>query len=317
MIPVMHAHAHEPPAAGASGVRSRLLMTLLLTGLIMLAEAAGGYMAGSLALMADAGHMLTDFLALIVAFAAMSLAQKPADDRRTYGYRRLEILAALANGVALVVLSGSIFYESVQRWMTPRSVNVPLMAAIAFVGLIANLIGLSVLRGARENLNVRGAFLHILGDTLSSAGVVLVAGLMAVTGWERFDAVISFVIAVVIIITSVSLLREVLDVLLEAAPRNIDTDKVRQTIAGAPGVSAVHDLHIWSIASGLPALSAHVVVSDPAHDSHAVREVILEQLRHEYAIEHATLQMEREDDETCGCCAAGGKRGSLGHAGAH
>ncbi len=275
----------------------------MLTGLIMIAEAVGGYWSGSLALMADAGHMLTDFLALTVASAAMALAQKPADDRRTYGYRRLEILAALANGVALVVVSGSIAYEALQRWMTPQPVNVEIMAAVAVIGLVSNLIGLFLLGQHRENLNMRGAFLHILGDTLSSAGVIVVAGIIAWTGWTRLDPIVSVLIAVVIVFTSLTLLREVLDILLESAPRHIDTEALRRGIIAIPGVAQVHDLHVWSIASGLAALSAHVVVSDPAHDQHDVLAAILSYLRREYDIEHATLQLERCTQDVCGCRA--------------
>ncbi len=301
-----HAHGSLVPTRRA---RSRMLMTVFLTTVIMVAEGVGGWLSGSLALLADAGHMLTDVLALFVAFAAMSLSQKPADERRTYGYRRLEILAALGNGVALVVVSGYIFYEAAQRWMTPRTVDVGLMAVIAVVGLVSNLAGLWLLRGERANLNVRGAFLHILGDTLSSVGVVVVAAVIALTGWTRFDAIISFVIAVIIVVSSLSLLREVLDVLLEAAPRDIDTEKVRACMRTVDGVAEVHDLHVWSIASGLLALSAHVVVRDARLDSHAVREAVAERLRGEYAIDHSTLQMERTTEEECGCCTADRKNG--------
>ncbi len=312
MDPAVHPHEEHSRKASLPSrrARSRMLVTVLLTSVIMLAEAVGGWVSGSLALLADAGHMLTDFLALLVSFGAMSLAQKPADERRTYGYRRLEILAALANGVALVVVSGSIFYESTRRWMTPRQVDVRLMAVIALIGLVANLLGLWLLRGDRGNLNVRGAFLHILGDTLSSVGVVVVAALIALTGWTRFDAIISFVIAVIIVVSSLSLLREVLDVLLEAAPREIDTEKVRASIVEIDGVAEVHDLHVWSIASGLPALSAHVVVTDGGRDSYVVREAIAERLRGEYAIDHSTLQMERTTEADCGCCTPDRKNGA-------
>lgn len=277
-----------------------------MTSFIMIAEAVGGWLSGSLALMADAGHMLTDVLALIVAFAALLLSQKPADDRRTYGYRRLEILAALANGVALVLVSGSILYEALSRWLHPREVDVPIMAGVAILGLSSNLVGLWLLRGERD-LNLRGAFLHILGDTLSSVGVVVAAAVIAGTGWTRLDAVVSVLIAVIIVVTSMTLLREVFDVLLESAPRDIDTEKVRHTIGAVAGVDAVHDLHVWSIATGMPALSAHVVVRDPACDHHCVRTAIQERLRGEYAIDHATLQMERSDEADCGCCQVDSK----------
>lgn len=303
-----HDHALGGPVPGSA--RSRMMFTLLLTAIIMVAEAVGGYLSGSLALLADAGHMLTDVLALAVSFTAMSLSQRPADERRTYGYRRLEILAALGNGVALVVVSGSIIYEGVQRWMEPQPVRLPLMTVVAVIGLVANLSGLWILRGSRDNLNVRGAFLHILGDTVGSVGVVLAAGLIALTGWTRFDSVVSFMIAAFIVVTSVSLLRDVVDVLLEAAPRDIDTEQVRASITAVNGVAAVHDLHVWSIASGLPALSAHVVVGEGPHDSHAVREAVRNRLRGEYAIEHSTLQMERRDEDGCGCCSHDAKDGT-------
>lgn len=282
-----------------------MVLTLLLTSVIMLAEAFGGWMSGSLSLLADAGHMLTDFLALLVAFTAMALSQRAADGRRTYGYRRLEILAALGNGVALVVVSGSIFYEAAQRWMSPRNVDVKLMAVIAVIGLGANLLGLWLLHTHQENLNVRGAFLHILGDTLSSVGVIVAAVVIAVTGWTRVDALLSLLIAVIIVVTSLSLLREVVDVLLEAAPRNIDTNKVHESIMAVAGVAEVHDLHVWTIASGLPALSAHVVVADASNDCHTIRAAIQDCLRDNYAIDHATLQMERRTDTGCGGCMPG------------
>ncbi len=299
MIALMEHTAHSH---GEAPTRGRLLSVLVVTGTIMVAEVIGGFWAGSLALLADAGHMLTDFLALVVTFTAMALGARPRDPRRTYGYRRLEILAALINGVALVVISGSIFYEAVQRWMSPRHVHVGTMGVIAVIGLLANILGLYLLGHDRENLNVRGAFLHILGDTLSSVGVAVAAVVIYFTGWTRLDAVLSCAIALVIVITSVTLLREVFDVLLEAAPRGIDTERVRKTIGEVAGVEQVHDLHVWTIASGLPALSAHVVVSDPLKDVHDVLMTIQMRLRHEYAIDHSTLQIERRAEDHCGSC---------------
>lgn len=290
-----HEHEHRPQTKG------RLLATLAMTVLIMVAEAVGGWVSGSLALLADAGHMLTDALALLVAFAAVALSSLPADDRRTYGYRRLEILAALFNGVALVVLSGSIAMEAFERWQAPREIDSVVMGVVAGIGLVANLIGLFLLGGHRGNLNVRAAFLHILGDTLSSVGVLVSAGLIALTGWTRLDAIVSMGIAVVIVITSISLLREVIEVLLEAAPRGIETDEVRRAICSVDGVNGVFDLHIWSITSGLPALSAHVVVTDPAADRDAILIHIHEMLRERFHIDHSTLQLEAEAHENCYC----------------
>jgi cobalt-zinc-cadmium efflux system protein len=299
MLPVMghnHNHDHQRPRT-----KRRLFATLAVTVLIMLAELAGGWLSGSLALLADAGHMLTDALALLIAFAAVALSSLPADDRRTYGYRRLEILAALVNGVALVVISGSIAFEALERWQSPRDIDATVMGAVAGIGLVANLAGLWLLGGHRSNLNVRGAFLHILGDTLSSVGVLVVAGLIALTGWTRLDALVSLGIAVVIVITSFGLLREVVEVLLEAAPRGIDTNRVRRAICGVDGVDGVFDLHIWSITSGLPALSAHVVVSDPRADRDAILITIQRLLRESFAIGHSTLQLEASAHHECYC----------------
>jgi cobalt-zinc-cadmium efflux system protein len=292
-----HHHRHD-----REGPQRTLGLTLVLTAAIMVAEVVGGWWSGSLALFADAGHMLTDVLALAVAFAALALGARPADDRRTYGYRRLEILAALANGGALVIVSGAIVYEAYNRWVTPAPVNATVMAVIAVIGLFANLAGLFLMRGHRHNLNVRGAFLHVLGDTLSSVGVLVGAGVIALTGWTRIDPLLSVGISGVIIYSSFSLLREVVDVLLEAAPAGIDTEKVRRLIAGTAGVDAVHDLHIWTIASGMPALSVHVVMRDHSTDCDQVRRTIQEAVKTAFAIDHTTLQVEHTADGDCGCC---------------
>ncbi len=295
-----HGGSHPHPGSGSEG--RRLLATVVLTGTIMLAEVAGGLFSGSLSLLADAGHMLTDFLALLVAFTARQLGARPADQRRTYGYRRLEILAALANGVALVVVSGSIVYKAIGRWLEPQAIDLSVMGGVAVLGLVANLVGLALLGGHRHDLNLRGAFLHLLGDALSSLGVAVTAVIIAFTGWTRLDSIISMIIAVVIVATSVALLREVVDVLLEAAPRGIDTEKVRTSMKAVAGVDEVHDLHVWSIASGMPALSAHVVVTDASSDTNAVRVAIQATLRREYHIDHSTLQVERRSPEPCGGC---------------
>jgi len=275
---------------------------MLLTLALMLAEVAGGLWSGSLALLSDAGHMLTDLLALMVAFGAVTLSTLPADNKRTYGYRRLEIIGAMINGVFLLGLSGTIIYEAVQRWIEPREVHSGVMAAVAAVGLGANLVGLWLLGGHGGNLNLRGAFLHVLGDALTSVGVLLGALVIYLTGWTRIDALVSVLIALVVAFTSLALLREVLEVLIEAAPRGINAEEVRETIGGVQGVDGVHDLHVWSITSGMPALSAHIVVSDPGCDPHSVRIAVQTQLHERYAIDHATLQVEAVADENCGCC---------------
>ncbi|MBI5510449.1 MAG: cation transporter [Deltaproteobacteria bacterium] len=277
---------------------------LVLTVVIMLAELIGGLISGSLALLADAGHMLTDAMALALALGAMVVGSRPADDRRTYGYRRLEILAALANGVVLVFVSGSILFEAAKRWLSPQPIVTEIMSVVAAVGLVANLVGLVLLRPAHGSLNVRGAFLHILGDTLSSIGVLAGAAVIALTGWTRVDPLLSFMISIVIVWSSFTLLREVVEVLLEAAPRGIDTERVRRLMTSMAGVVSVHDLHVWSITTGLPALSAHVVVADHSQDCDHLRKALQEELKKSFAIDHATLQIEHDQLGGCGCCDA-------------
>lgn len=304
IVSTVHTHDHGDRHGHGDPSRRRLGLTMVVTCVLFFAEAVGGWWSGSLALLADAGHMLTDVLALAVAFAAISLAERPADARHTYGYRRLEILAALFNAVALVVVSGSIAVEAVDRWLEPRAVDFRVMGGVAAVGLLANLVGLLLLKNHEKNLNMRGAFLHVLGDALTSVGVLIGAGLIWLTGWTRVDPIISVIIAAVIVTTSLVLLREVLNVLLEGAPRGIDANQVRETIDGVDGVAYVHDLHVWSIASNMPALSAHVVIADAACDRDAVLSSIRTRLRDLYRIDHSTLQIEAAHEGDCCWCTS-------------
>jgi cobalt-zinc-cadmium efflux system protein len=294
-----HSHAgHTHPPTG----RGRLLATFVTTAVVMFAEAGGGWVTGSLALWADAGHMLFDLLALGVALGAQWVAQRPADGRRTYGYRRLEVLAALVNSMALVGIAVAIGFEAWERWATPAPVLVGPMMAVAGVGLVANLLSLWLLGGHHHHdLNVRGAFLHILGDTLSSVGVIIGGVIILATGWNRIDAVLSCVIACIIVVGSINLLREVVDVLLESAPQGVDTAAVRAALTDVAGVEQVHDLHIWSITVGMPALSAHIVVASPSDDPYSLRRTLQQTLQTRFGIEHATLQMEASLSEGCGC----------------
>lgn len=274
---------------------------MAVTGTLMVAEAVGGWWSGSLALLADAGHMLTDLLALVVAFAAVSIAARPADAKATYGYRRIEILAALFNGLTLVGLSLGIGWEAVERWNQPGPIQIEVMGTVAAIGLAANLLGLWLLHDHDHNLNTRGAFLHVLGDALTSVGVLVGAGIIALTGWTRIDAIISIGIAAVIVFTSLLLLRDVFNVLMEAAPPGLDTETIRKTIVAVPGVEGVHDLHVWSITTGMPALSAHVVApqSNPSDLLPNIQAV----LRERFQIDHATLQIEKDPEHPCGGCA--------------
>lgn len=270
-----------------------LVVALALQSVVMIAEFIGGRITGSLALTADAGHMLTDVSALTLSLLAFSFATRPADPRRTYGYHRLEILAALANGVILTGLAIIIIYEAINRINAPAPVRSLEMLAFAAVGLIANLVALKILTRRNATLNLRGAFLHVVSDTLGSVGVIAGAVIIYFTGASIADPIISMLIACAIVYAAFRLLRDSVDVLLEACPSDVDADKVRQAIKEVAGVVEVHDLHIWTITSGMYALSAHLIV-----DVHRVKSNndLLERLRELLAsshhITHTTLQIE-------------------------
>jgi cobalt-zinc-cadmium efflux system protein len=296
-----HGHGHgKPPGRPANPAeerrkdRYRLLFALLLTGTIALAEAVGGYVTNSLALMSDAGHMLTDVSALALSLLALWFAGKPANLKKTYGYYRLEILSALLNGVLLLVITGVILFEAWQRFREPAPVRLGLMAVVAVVGLAANLAALGFLHQT-HSLNVRGAFLHVLGDTLSSVGVLIGAGIMALTGWYVVDPIISVVISVVIVVGALRLVRDAVDVLLEAVPAHVDLEAVKELMLRVPGVSAVHDLHVWTISSGLYALSAHLVVGNAqACNNDEILSAVKHELFDRFGIDHTTIQIESE-----------------------
>lgn len=296
-----HGHHHYPGAHEVAKMRPEerakekrsLLQTLAITSTIMILEAVGGYLSGSLALQADAGHMLADSSALVLAVVALSFASRPADLKRTYGFYRLEILAALANGVALIFLSGWIVWEAIGRLTEPRAIDAGTMALIGTIGLLANGVGLLLLRRKGGSLNLRGAYLHVLGDALSSVGVVVGAGVILWTGWTLIDPLLSVAIAMVIIWSAWRLVREAVDVLLEAVPAHLDLADVLHSMEAAQGVSRIHDLHIWSISSGLHSLSAHVVVeSCDLERNQEILHTLRDLLRQKYGLDHVTLQIE-------------------------
>jgi cobalt-zinc-cadmium efflux system protein len=269
-------------------------LALILTGTIALAEAVGGYITNSLALMSDAGHMLTDVSALALSLLALWFAGKPANLKKTYGYYRMEILSALLNGVLLLGITGVILVEAWQRFRHPAPVQLGPMAVVALVGLAANLGALGFLHQT-HSLNVRGAFLHVLGDTLSSVGVLIGAGIMAVTGWYVVDPIISVLISVVIVVGALRLVRDAVDVLLEAVPAHVDLEAVKELMLKVPGVSAVHDLHVWTISSGLYALSAHLVVGNAqACNNDEILSAVKHELFDRFGIDHTTIQIESE-----------------------
>jgi cobalt-zinc-cadmium efflux system protein len=291
-------HSHGPRAGRhreeRKRDRGRLWIALVISGTIAVAEAVGGWWTGSLALLSDAGHMLGDVSALGLSLLALWFGGRPADVKRTYGYYRLEILSALLNGFLLLLITAFILYEAWERLRNPRPVELGLMSVIAGVGLVANLLSLYVL-GHTHSLNVRGAFLHVLGDTLSSVGVLVAAAVMALTGWYAIDPLVSVGISVVIVISSLRLVREAVDVLLEAVPAHVDMEAIRQILLDVEQVKAVHDLHVWTISSGMYALSAHVVVADPlVCDNDVILSAAKHALLERYGIDHTTIQIEGE-----------------------
>lgn len=294
-------HSHGPAACSGGATasfkhRSRLALALAITLTVMIAEVIGAVLTGSLALLADAGHMLSDAAGLSLALGATWLATRPATQRLTFGWQRAEVLAALVNGVILSVVAVVVVIEGVRRLGEPSEVEAPLMIAVAVVGLVANVIALRLLSaGQGESLNVRGAYLEVLGDTLGSVAVIASGIVIATTGWHQADAVASLAIGAMIAPRAYSLLRDVAKVLLEGTPEHIELAVVRKHLAGVPGVLAVHDLHAWTITSGVPVLSAHVVVDDdvlaPGRFCH-VLDALQDCLRGHFDVEHSTLQIE-------------------------
>jgi cobalt-zinc-cadmium efflux system protein len=260
-------------------------------------EVVAGFLTGSLALLADAGHMLTDVAGLILALAAMKLAERPPSPRRTYGYHRAEILAALTNGLVLLVVAAYILVEAWDRFRNPHPVaSVPVLA-VAAVGLVVNLAGAFLLHaGSASSLNVRGAYNEVLADALSSVGVILGAGVILATGWLWVDPLVAVGIALFVLPRTWALLREALQVLLEGTPREVDLSALRTAMEAVPGVNTVHDLHVWTLTSGVHALSAHAVLeTGVAHG--AVLSALRTRVTSGFPISHVTVQLE---DRCCG-----------------
>jgi cobalt-zinc-cadmium efflux system protein len=267
-------------------------MAAALTGGFMLVEVAGGIAFNSLALLADAGHMVSDTFSLVLALGAVTLAARPATSKRTFGYRRAEILAALVNGVLLVVVSAWITVEAVRRLSEPVEVLGGGMLAVACAGLLVNGVSAWVLiRSDGGSLNVRAALRHVLGDLAGSVGAIFAALTILLTGWEAADAVASILISVLIALSAWSILRESVDVLLEGTPSGLDSETVGNAMASVAGVEQVHDLHVWQITSGFPSLSAHVLVA-PEADCHGIRRDVEQMLQERFEITHTTLQVE-------------------------
>jgi cobalt-zinc-cadmium efflux system protein len=273
-----------------------MAVVLAITATVMVAEAVGGWLAHSLALLADAGHMLADVGALGLSLVVTHLAQRPTTAERTYGLLRLEILAALVNGAAVIAIAVGIAVEAFHRLRDPPAVQGTLVFAIASLGLVANVLSAAILhRGHRHSLNERGAYLHIVSDALGSVGAVAAGAIILATGWVAADPLISIFLALLILDSAWRLVKESADVLLEAAPAHIALKDVHDRVVSIPGVASVHDLHVWTVTSGVIAMSGHLVVQDPA-DNQRVLEAVQRRLR-DLGIGHVTVQMER--DPTC------------------
>jgi cobalt-zinc-cadmium efflux system protein len=276
-------------------VPNRLLIVLVLTAVFMVVEAVAGWVSGALALFADAGHMLTDVGALGLSLFTAILARRPADPRRTYGYLRWEILAALVNGAALFGLAAWVVVEAIGRISHPEPIRTGIFMVVAAVGLVVNLVSLWVLHGSHTgSLNARGAYLHVMGDALGSVAALVAALIIRTTGWTVADPLVSIALSVLILIGAWRLLRESTDILLEAVPSNISMADVEARILHVEGVRAVHDLHVWSVTSGVVAMSGHAVV--PELTAHPVALASIKHVLKDLGIGHATIQLEVEDE---------------------
>lgn len=298
-----HAHTHGRVPAAAGG-RKGLLIALTITLFMMIAEIIGGILSNSLALLSDAGHMFTDTLALALSFIAMKFAELPATERRTYGFYRLEILAALANGAILILISLYIIYEAYLRILHPEPVRSGLMLIVAIIGLIVNILGaLFLVKHHETNLNIRGAFLHIIGDAVSSVGVIVGGIVIAYTGWNLIDPILSVLIALGIIAGAVGLVTESVNILLESVPAHLNMATIAAAIGEVRGVREAYHIHVWTITSGVHALSAHVVVDDQrVSDSRSVLDAIRKLLAERFKILHSTIQFECQrcnDNDAC------------------
>lgn len=290
-------HDHAPGIRGASNQRL-LAVSLTLTATVMIVQIIGAILTGSLALLADAAHMFTDSSALVIALIASIIAARPANDRNTYGYQRAEVFGALANAVILLVLCAWIAVEAIGRLLNPSEIEVEggLMLVVALIGLVANGVALYLLSAAQKHsINVRGAYLEVLGDLVGSAMVIVAAIVIALTGWMPADALASLAIAVLIVPRAISLLREVFSVLGERAPKGTDVQEIRDHILGADGVVDVHDVHVWQLTRGQPVFTAHVVVDDLALASGRAGALLAQLqscLAEHFDVEHSTFQLE-------------------------
>jgi len=303
----MTEHTHGTLSLISTNQR-RLLVALSITGLMTIVELAGGLLSNSLALIGDAGHMFTDTLALGLSLFALNLAKRPASQTKTYGYYRAEILAALVNGTILILVSGYIFYEAYRRFVAPPEVRGGLMLIVAAIGLVANVVGIAILRSAgSRNLNIKSAFLHMWSDTLSSIGVIAAGAIILLTGRTIADPIISIIIGLLILRGAGGLVWESVNILLEAVPKNLDVSRINDAVRKIKGVRDVHDVHLWAITSGMYAMSCHLLIEDQmVSNCTQIVEEVNKTLSQEFGISHSTVQLECEECENSPVCHIGG-----------
>ena len=296
-----HSHSHGLDLQTGRANRARLLITIGIVSVVLVVEVIGGILSGSLALFADAGHMLSDLTGLLVALVALTMAARPATDARTFGHRRAEVFGALANGLILLVVVGFVVAEAVTRLIEPviAPVQAPLMLIVAVLGAIANTVGLLVLRGgAKDSINMRGAYLEVLGDLVGSVAVIVAAVVILLTGFERADAIASLAIAALIVPRALGLLRDVIRVLSQGTPRGTDVALIREHVLSKPGVVSVHDVHVWSITPGSNVFSAHIVVDHAVFSENRTDQLLdalTACLSEHFDVAHSTFQLEPEE----------------------
>lgn len=301
----MHDHAPAPAGIRSAGSRRLLAISLSLTATVMVVQIVGAVLTGSLALLADAAHMFTDASALVIALIASAVAARPADDRRTFGYQRAEVFGALINAVILILLAGWVAIEGIGRLLNPSGVEVAgtLMLVVAVVGLIANGISMWLLsRAQKTSINVRGAYLEVMGDLIGSAAVIVAAIVIMVSGWMPADAIASLFIAAMIIPRAISLLREVFSVLSESAPKGTAVSEIRQHLLDYQGVVGVHDVHVWQLTRGAPVFSAHVSVAPELLAGGGSARLLADLqtcLAEHFDVEHSTFQIEPAEQSEC------------------
>ncbi|MBK1894386.1 cation diffusion facilitator family transporter [Chryseobacterium paridis] len=282
------------PTSAASKHKKNLLIVLSLSGTYLIAEVIGGILTNSLALLADAAHMLTDVVGLLLAFIAIKIGERKANTKKTFGYYRTEILAAVINAVVLLGISLYVLYEAYQRFQNPPEVQSKSMLIVAGIGLLVNVVGMMILRKDSEaSLNMKGAYFEVLSDMLTSVGVMIAGIIMLTTNWYYADPLISAAIGLLIFPRTWRLLKEAIDVLLESTPKDVDIDQLRQSLEKIPGVVELHDLHVWSLTSGVNAMSAHVV-KDSSNTTNQLLEKLTNETMNNFKITHTTFQIEDE-----------------------